>query len=457
MNIVAHNIHAMNANRQLNIVLENHQETSRKLASGYRINQSSDDAAGLSISEKMRKQIRGLSRGQRNTQEGIELCKIADGALAEVSDMLQRMSELSIQAANGTASNSDRGNIQDEIREIIGEIDRISNSTTYNHSIYLLKEPTMDGIYNQLDVNYSPTLGTNSISFTNDTNADIMFDGQTYSPGDTISAGFLEYYNQDTGEYSVVFRGIDTIIKPVASQNVSEFQDYQNKLISFLKNAIGNGAGIGSLSTSDLYYDNKGNVFYRNPTVIQNPDGSHSTTYSNTYLATTGKNGKGNLVTRGNSLLKDVSYVHADVTTKRVGGDIGFLANGIWIQSGANSSDGMILKFEAMNATILGVNNLDVSTVAGAQDAMGRTANAIEALSIQRSLIGAQQNRLEHTVKNTGNIIENTTGSESRIRDADMAEEMVRYSTSGILMQAGQAILAQMNQSNQSVLNLLSG
>lgn len=137
MNIVAHNILAMNANRQFNITSKDKAKSTEKLSSGYRINRASDDAAGLSISEKMRRQIRGLSQGVENTQDGVSLCQVADGALAEVSDMLHRITELSIKSANGTNSPSDRQAIQDEIGEILQEIDRIGETTKFNEQKYL--------------------------------------------------------------------------------------------------------------------------------------------------------------------------------------------------------------------------------------------------------------------------------------------------------------------------------
>lgn len=273
--VVQHNLTAANTNRQLGITTSGLQKSTEKLSSGYKINRAADDAAGLSISEKMRNQIRGLNKASDNAQDGISLVQTAEGALNEVHSMLQRMSELSVQAANGTNDTTDRSSINDEIQQLKTEIQRVGSTTQFN------KMNILDG---------------------------------------TFSAG-------------------------------------AKKLLQVGANA--------------------------NQTIQIDIDA---------------------------------------------------------LQSVVGSS----LKAE-----------LKTETATNAQSAIGVVQNSIEKLSKLRSKLGAVQNRLEHTVANLDNISENTQSSESRIRDTDMAEEMVQYSKNNILQQAGQSMLAQANQANQGVLSLL--
>lgn len=273
--VVQHNLTAANTNRQLGITTSGLQKSTEKLSSGYKINRAADDAAGLSISEKMRNQIRGLNKASDNAQDGISLVQTAEGALNEVHSMLQRMSELSVQAANGTNDTTDRSSINDEIQQLKTEIQRVGSTTQFN------KMNILDG---------------------------------TFSTG-------------------------------------------ANKLL----------------------------------------------------------------------------------------------------QVGANANQTIQIDIDALQS-VVGSSlkaNLKTATATNAQSAIGVVQNSIEKLSKLRSKLGAVQNRLEHTVANLDNISENTQSSESRIRDTDMAEEMVQYSKNNILQQAGQSMLAQANQANQGVLSLL--
>jgi len=268
--VVQHNLTAMNANRQLGITTSAQAKSTEKLSSGYRINRAGDDAAGLSISEKMRSQIRGLNKASSNAQDGVSLIQVAEGALNEAHSILQRMNELATQAANDTNTTIDRTAIQNEIDQLTSEITRIQSTTQFN-SMNLL-----DGTF-------------------------------------------------------------------------------------------------------------------------------------------TGKN----------------------------------------LQVGSLSGQAISIKISNMDAASLGVTGLSVSSHSQAGSAMDKIQSAINKVSDQRSLLGALQNRLEHTISNLDNISENTSAAESRIRDVDMAEEMVEYSKNNILAQAGQSMLAQANQSNQGVLSLL--
>ena len=268
--VVQHNLKAMNSNRMLGLTTGTLAKSTEKLSSGYKINRAADDAAGLAISEKMRRQVRGLTQASANAQDGISAVQTAEGALNEVHDMLQRMNELAVKSANGTNTSVDRGYINSEVQALASEITRVASTTTFNE---------------------------------------------------------------------------------------------QNLL-----------------------------------------DGSF-----------TGKS----------------------------------------LQVGAENGQYIGISIAAMSATGIGVDSLSVSSAADASSAIATIKTALASVSQQRSDLGAIQNRLEHTIANLDNVVENTTAAESQIRDTDMATEMVKYSNNNILAQAGQSMLAQANQSNQGVLSLL--
>jgi flagellin len=270
--VVQHNLTAMNSNRMLGLTTSTQAKSTEKLSSGYRVNRAADDAAGLAISEKMRRQVKGLTQASRNAQDGISAVQTAEGALGEVHDMLQRMNTLAVQASNDTMTTADRGYLDQEVKALISEIDRVASTTTFNE---------------------------------------------------------------------------------------------QNLL-----------------------------------------DGSFS-----------GKN----------------------------------------LQVGAESGQYIGISITAMSSTGLSVNTTTVSggTNAKAEEAISQIKTALAKVSSQRADLGAVQNRLEHTIANLDNVVENTTAAESQIRDTDMAKTMVEYTKNNILAQAGTSMLAQANQSTQNVLSLL--
>ena len=270
--VVQHNLTAMNSNRMLGLTTKTQAKSTEKLSSGYKINRAADDAAGLAISEKMRRQVRGLTQASANAQDGISAVQTAEGALNEVHDMLQRMNELAVKSANGTNQSEDKNYIQAEVANLITEIDRVAATTTFNEKALL------DGTFKDVD-----------------------------------------------------------------------------------------------------------------------------------------------------------------------------------LQVGAESStDNQIkLTIALMDASGLGIDAVDVGSTGDAKDAIETIKTAVKTLNNQRSNLGAIQNRLEHTINNLDNVVENTQSAESQIRDTDMATEMVKYSNNNILAQAGQAMLAQSNQANQGVLSLL--
>ncbi|MCR5503233.1 MAG: flagellin [Lachnospiraceae bacterium] len=310
--VVQHNLQAMNSNRMLNVNAQAQAKSTEKLSSGYQINRAADDAAGLAISEKMRRQIKGLTQASANAQDGISMVQTAEGALGEVHDMLQRINQLSVKGENGTLTSADRGYIASEVQQLLSEIDRVQSTTTFNELSLL--------------------------------------DGSVTKTGLQVGAEATQH--------------IDITI---ASMGV--FGKDSNKTAS-----TADGGGIYS-NDEDSSLADAVDKFYQYDT-----DGK--------------------------------SKIGASDAEKTI-----------------SASD-----FASLNKA---------------------TKIALNRVSKQRSDLGAVQNRLEHTIKNLDNVVENTTSAESSIRDTDMATEMVRYSNNNILQQAGQAMLAQANQANQGVLSLL--
>ena len=302
--VVQHNLTAMNSNRMLGITTSSQAKSTEKLSSGYKVNRAADDAAGLSISEKMRRQVRGLTQASLNAQDGISCVQTAEGALAEVQDMLQRMNELCVKASNGTLQTVDRNYIQQEIDALTSEIDRVAGTTTFNETALL------DGTF---------TAKTLHVGAEGNKNWD---GGGGLTDQQTIGVNIM----------SLSFKGVTS-----ATTTVKTFLD---------------AAGTAAFNTD-------------------------------------------------------------------------------------------------------GTEKLDVTSQAHAQSSIAVVKTGLQNVSSMRSALGAIQNRLEHTIKNLDNVVENTTAAESQIRDTDMATEMVKYSNNNVLAQAGQAMLAQANQANQGVLSLL--
>lgn len=738
--IIQHNMQAMFANRELGITTYSKAKSQEKLSSGYKINRAADDAAGLTISEGMRRQIRGLDQGTKNAQDGVSMCQIADGALEEVSDMLHRITELSIKSANGTNTEQDRQAIQSEINELLYEIDRVSESTTFNErKIFAEKPDILDQIANKstskmtaeerayvrrraiqdsfsaqgladinlprtstisadaekitingTEINYNDVKNTNgqsinalplkegkysfsyqdmTFSFSvpaNSTLSDVItaLNGTEFedTPKYGSSKPFINVSNvhlSSTGRYAEEFVGgscslyvsevglrmisgkildpahnvygidktitwADLGIDDIYSAQGRSFEfydsvsglsftgtfdsDYTRDEVALPQEAlvsvgnklyprivvqaretfslvstgipstnpnsypsvingkqgqdISNKAGLGSITvssgsnsgevqlmfiekyvsdpyaewkrmghspldeysdmnlTAELLSDSEGNPVLRITDKVTGDYLDNDLTYINTqsmgsssgygYL-TFGKNvgvgGNGIYVTLaikkpvGVSLqsgankealmnyLGSLGTIASNITVKscrsfeitesanysrKIEDVITFTPgelplpkeyrdssqtekgiNTFWIQSGDSKDNGIWLKFREMNTESLDINTINVSTQSGARKAISTVEKGLDKLLLIRSEIGAQQNRLEHTIDNQNNIVENTTAAESRIRDADMATEMMRFSKENILQQVGQAMLAQTNQSRQGILSLL--
>ena len=402
--VVQHNLTAMNSNRMLGVTTSKQAKSTEKLSSGYKINRAADDAAGLSISEKMRKQIRGLTQASSNAQDGISAVQTAEGALNEVQDMLQRMNELAVKAANGTNSEDDRNYIQDEVNQLIKEIDRVSTTTKFNET-YLLKGDETAKVDGVADTTIAGTLGTNGTKAA----LEIDFSALEAKEGKsdiTVGVGGKSYS-------VTVEKGDDATAigdKLEAAMNANPIVDK----IGGKFTATNTGGKITLAAT--------------NNGVTELKTGDAVTVKSSGIL--TLKLHVGADSTADNQISVDIKQMSADV---------------LGLKTGKSTTTA------AKNDTLL-VNGKDDEN---ARKAIDTIASALQEVSKQRSALGAAQNRLEHTIANLDNVVENTTSAESSIRDTDMATEMVKYSNNNILAQAGQAMLAQANQSNQGVLSLL--
>lgn len=397
--IINHNIAALNTHRQMGQAQSAQMDSMEKLSSGMRINSAKDDAAGLTISEKMRGQIRGLEQASTNAQDGISLIQTAEGALSETQDILQRMRELAVQSSNDTNTTQDRGEIQKEINSLTSEINRIGNTTEFNTQKLLNGDKDGAG-----SAAVTAVQGQYKIGVTDTVGAGITVDGITFTGAD-----------------------IDAVVTAM-SGNSTFTAEYTA--------AAGTGADAGTIILTQAAGAEKAAA----PTVAGGT--------SNTVVE--GVTGKAEVVADPSKSLK--------------------------FQVGANENQSLTLDISSMTASGLGIttvgtdsafgvtngtNNtiseqaLDISTHEKSAQAITIINDAIEKVSGERSKLGANQNRLEHTINNLKTSSENLTSAESRIRDVDMAKEMMEQTKNSILAQASQAMLAQSNQMTQSVLQLL--
>lgn len=395
--VVQHNLTAMNSNRMLGLTTASQAKSTEKLSSGYKINRAADDAAGLSISEKMRKQIRGLTQASLNAQDGISAVQTAEGALTEVHDMLQRMNELAVKASNGTMSKDDREYVQNEVDQLVTEIDRVAETTKFNET-YLLKgddtkAAVTENVFKKFDVSTlnSVISDTSKISESND------FDSMTGKFTLKFTSGLAE---------GGTWNG-KRIVADSANPTTEEIKLTEAKAaeLEALNDAITDSKQVTGTATN---------------------------------------NGAAFQMTSDATMKQSYTYAAAIDVSLHVGAD-------------STANNRINLSIDSMSASGLHVTGLKVngSDATNATAAINTIADAIQKVSTQRSALGAVQNRLEHTINNLDNVVENTTSAESQIRDTDMATEMVKYSNNNILAQAGQAMLAQSNQANQGVLSLL--
>ena len=467
--VVQHNLTAMNSNRMLGVTTSTQAKSTEKLSSGYKINRAADDAAGLSISEKMRKQIRGLTQASSNAQDGISAVQTAEGALNEVQDMLQRMNELAVKAANGTNSMDDRSYIQNEIDQLTTEIDRVAETTKFNET-YLLKGNmqeakeytagyeinklnagtniyTADGtqLTTDTDLDAAITAGKDiyttvpkdSAATSSNTNLTINYTGGNIATAKTLTYDGTDWKDAGTkvtlADLGISITGApsanDTITISAKVDGVKATEADYTAAPGKLYDADGNKISANAL---DSYFD------------IDAATGTASL-----------KTGKKLYTDAQGTTLLDAADITKYVATSQ--SKTATLTLKLHVGADATDNNQISVDIDAMSADGLGVKNLKVDGAddTNAKNAIDTIKAAIQTVSTQRSALGAAQNRLEHTIANLDNVVENTTSAESQIRDTDMATEMVKYSNNNILAQAGQAMLAQANQSNQGVLSLL--
>ena len=367
---INNNLMAMNTHRQLGAAGANGARSMEKLSSGLRINKAGDDAAGLSISEKMRGQIRGLNQASRNAQDGISLIQTAEGALQETHAILQRMRELAVQGANDTNVSVDRQAIKNELDQLSEEVDRIANTTEFN------KQTLLSGTFG---VERSATAANNNLAVSLAGVTAVEFTGMKESTQITLT----------------VAGNVVTATEAGATGSVQK---------------IDMGAATGVTGT--LNFDQLGLSISLEGAAL--------------------------------SVLNDTKIETGAQASRQ-------------LQIGANENQKLSIKINDMTSSGLVVQkaDLDVTDYAAAQGTLTKVENAIALVSKERSNLGAWQNRLEHTIKNLDTSSENLQASESRIRDVDMAKEMMEFTKNNILQQAAQAMLAQANQQPQGVLQLL--
>ena len=445
--VVQHNMQAANANRMLNVTTSAQSKSTEKLSSGYKINRAADDAAGLTISEKMRKQIKGLDRASTNAEDGVSAVQTAEGALTEVHSMLQRMNELATQSANGTNSNTDRKAIQDEIDQLTTEIDRVSETTKFNET-YLLKG---DGAEKAHNVN-AHDAGLDGVTLT-DKGDEVEVTLKTLNAGDKISIAGKNYtIGATTDEAKELYKNAKVGEKVTVGGTTYEI-------------AAATNADKGQISKVDLdgkidkgttvEYGNKKVHVVDKTTGIDDNDSSIITA-AKAYELETAEIVKASSIGTDTAAKTKAGATPDKFTLTK--GKVNYndaLSFNLHVGADADMTNKITVNIDSMNSAGLGVKGIKADTEQDATYAIDAIADAISTVSSQRSALGAVQNRLEHTINNLDNVVENTTSAESRIRDTDMAEEMVNYSKNNILAQAGQSMLAQANQSNQGVLSLL--
>ena len=459
--VVQHNMQAANANRMLNVTTSAQSKSTEKLSSGYRINRAADDAAGLTISEKMRKQIKGLDRASTNAEDGVSAVQTAEGALTEVHSMLQRMNELATQSANGTNSNTDRKAIQDEIDQLTTEIDRVSETTKFNET-YLLKG---DGAEKAHNVN-AHDAGLDGVTLT-DKGDTVDVTLKTLNAGDKISIAGKNYSIGSTADEAKKLLGTTYDGSVKATINGTEYTLVADGAENKLANKL-NKASIEALVVGGATVEVGGKKAFVITDKAPNEDGiddndSTVITAGKAYQLQTAEIVKASSIgtdtaAEVNGTNKNDNYTTAAATFTLKKGTVSYkdsLSFNLHVGADADMTNKITVNIDSMNSAGLGVKGIKADTEQDATYAIDAIADAISTVSSQRSALGAVQNRLEHTINNLDNVVENTTSAESRIRDTDMAEEMVNYSKNNILAQAGQSMLAQANQSNQGVLSLL--
>jgi len=539
---INHNIAAMNTHRQLTSNTLGANKSLEKLSSGLRINRAGDDAAGLAISEKMRAQIRGLDMASKNAQDGISLIQTAEGALNETHSILQRIRVLADQSANGTNTADDRKALQEEVKQLKDEIDRIGNTTEFNTQKLLNGALKSAGGAN---VAQDTTTGAVIAKLTEGKLQSSAVMGATGSAGGSVSSGnfIKETLKIDGNEIEVNWQNLTTDEKAILTGVSSSDKVSQSKAADLIITKINEAIDASGKNTAHIsgYVDTSGNLVLQSGTKgvdssISIASGAGVVTgfaHSTAKLTpgTTNYNGANitagskidlqigdiklqitvGAITAGSTMSTAATKLQAAIKTQvdaynalqgKVQGQEGFIEEikvnatkdgrlavvgqngpvsftdlsgnttaadlglsqaqteaagngGVTFQIGANRGQTISFGIGDMRTAALGLSNVDVSTASTASVALDTLDSAIKTVSSQRSKMGAVQNRLEHTINNLETASENLSAAESRIRDVDMAKEMMEFTKSNILSQAAQAMLAQANQQPQGVLQLL--
>ena len=484
---IQHNIAALNSYRQLsgnnNMVSKNLE----KLSSGYRINRAGDDAAGLAISEKMRAQITGLKTAQKNAQDGVSLVQTAEGALTEVHSMLNRMVELADQSANGTYDNTtDRANLQKEIASLKDEVNRIADSTNFNGinlldgslSTTKLEVGTGSDIGGKGDIKVNSATGAKSNITVTQGNAGDHKLTVEYADAEgklhTVDVDYKSEGNKDKDIAAIK----DAISKNSELSSVFDITTGADDVILTSKVKGSEGAKVTNITTNDADKVTKGTFAAgTDETVLLEGNtaasaGDKIVLNGKTYefvadTATKPTTDGATAVVVGKEAADTVANLNKALEKEGIKATSANAQNftfsaikngkGLTLQICDTAADFNQMTFSVvdMHAVALGIADVDISTQAGAKEAVDKIKEAINSVSSTRGDLGAIQNRLEHTINNLSVTTENMTAAESRIRDTDMAEEMMAYTKNNILVQASQAMLAQANQLPQGVLQLL--
>ena len=416
--IINHNMNALNAHRNMATNTSAAGKSMEKLSSGLRINRAGDDAAGLAISEKMRGQISGLEQASRNASDGISLIQTAEGALNETHNILQRMRELAVQGANDTNTSDDRVAIEEEMSQLTEEISRISETTEFNGQSLL--QGTFSGSF-QIGANSNQTIGLQI--------------GGTSANDLGLTGGIKLNYEADPNA------------SKLSEGNYTVKNDNGLKLVDANNKVVGQIAADGKVTIADGTKIDLKHAVTEGATVKVTSKGTQTTLAK----ANGAKDlAAGNYKVAGKNLLNGNKLVGTIDTTQQGAEKITLTDGKVVSLTNLNLVAGDVA--DGKNFTVTGV---DISTSDNASGAITTIDNAINSISKTRSQLGAVQNRLEHTTANLDNTAENLTSAESRVRDVDMAKEMMTFSSKNILQQAAQSMIAQANQQPQNVLSLL--
>lgn len=442
--IINHNLASMNTYRQLSTNSASTSKSLEKLSSGLRINRAGDDAAGLAISEKMRGQIRGLDQAARNGQDGISLIQTAEGALNETHSILQRMRELAVQSATDTNTVSDRSEMQKEVSQLTSEIDRIASTTEFNTK-KLLNGSAGVAVSASTNSIQNAKGSADTVAGTYTTTSETLATAKNA----TSTVTFATTTTALTAASTLVVNG--TSFNFTTSDTVQDVLDVVNAKSSTTGMTASFTAAAGITLTSNTA--GSAAAFTVSGTGSFAAFGATAGGADAVVAGITGSyTAQGNHVTFTSGSAKglefDVNGTAATTITVNTN-------NALKMHIGANAGQNMSVSINDMSASALGIAAIDITTQSGADNAITTISNAITSVSAERSKLGAYQNRLEHSINNLNTSSENLTASESRIRDVDMAKEMMNFQKNNILQQAAQAMLAQANQQPQGVLQLL--